>query len=78
MKRLVTTAGILAGTIGLVGLAAFADSPTHDSMKESRAYLHSFNLPSSGVALEGYCPVAYFAVNKPVRGKSENASSNSG
>ena len=38
---------------------------------ESRAYLNNNNIPSSGVALEGYCPVAYFAVNKPVRGKAE-------
>lgn len=38
---------------------------------ESRAFLHGNNIPSSGVALEGYCPVAYFAVNKPVMGKRE-------
>ena len=42
--------------------------------KESRAYIHSYNVPSSGVALEGYCPVAYFAVDKAVRGKPEYAS----
>ncbi len=41
---------------------------------ESRAYLHGYNLPSSGLALEGYCPVAYFAVGKPVLGKAEFAS----
>ncbi len=41
---------------------------------ESKAYLHSYILPSSGIALEGYCPVAYFAVNKPVRGKPEYSS----
>ncbi len=45
---------------------------------ESRAYLHGFNIPSSGLALEGYCPVAYFAVNKPVRGKPEFASTHDG
>ena len=45
---------------------------------KSRAYLHSYNLPSSGVALEGYCPVAYFAVNKPVKGKPEHASTYNG
>ncbi len=45
---------------------------------ESRAYLHSYNLPSSGMAIEGYCPVAYFAVNKPVRGKPEFASTYNG
>ena len=43
-------------------------------MNESRAYLHSYKLPSSGVALEGNCPVAYFTVNKPERGKPEYAS----
>ncbi len=48
-------------------------APTSGS-GESRAYLHSYNLPSSGLALEGYCPVAYFAVNKAVRGKPEFAS----
>ncbi len=78
MKRFVTTAVVLIGIIGFVGLAAFAERPTRDSMNESRAYLHSFNLPSSGVALEGYCPVAYFAVNKPVRGKPEYASTHNG
>ncbi len=41
---------------------------------QSRAYLHSYNLPSSGVALEGYCPVAYFEANKPIRGKAQFAS----
>lgn len=43
------------------------------AMAESRAYLHGYNLPSSGVALEGYCPVAYFAADKAVRGKKEFA-----
>ena len=45
---------------------------------ESRAYLHNYNIPSSGLALEGYCPVAYFAVNRPVRGKRELASTHNG
>lgn len=44
----------------------------------SKAYLHSYNLPSSGLALEGYCPVAYFAVNKPVMGKPEYTSTHQG
>ncbi len=78
MKRFVTTAVVLVGIIGFVSMAAFAERPNGDSMNESRAYLHSFNLPSSGVALEGYCPVAYFAVNKPVRGKPEYASTHNG
>ena len=44
----------------------------------SRAYVDSHNVPYHGVALDGYCPVAYFAVNKPVRGKSEHASIHDG
>ena len=62
-------------TVGFLTLIA-AGATAHEKMapKESRAYLYSYNLPSSGVALEGYCPVAYFAVNKPVRGKPEYAS----
>ncbi|MCG8449406.1 MAG: hypothetical protein MI725_07495 [Pirellulales bacterium] len=44
------------------------------SMVQSKAYLHSYNLPSSGVALEGYCAVAYIAANKAVQGKPEYAS----
>ncbi|MEQ8764377.1 MAG: YHS domain-containing (seleno)protein [Planctomycetota bacterium] len=27
---------------------------------QSRAYLHSFNVPGHGVAIEGYSPVSYF------------------
>lgn len=44
----------------------------------SRAYVNNQNLPSSGVAIEGYCPVAYFAVNKPVKGSPEFASTYGG
>ena len=40
---------------------------------ESKAYLHNYNLPSNGLALEGYCPVAYFSVNKLVKGKRDFA-----
>ena len=50
-----------------------------NGMREtSRAYVNSYNIPSSGVALEGYCPVAYFAVNKPVLGKKEFAADHRG
>lgn len=64
----------LLGLLLIVSTAAGA----YAAAEESRAYLHSYNLPSSGVALEGYCPVAYFAVNKPVRGKAEYASTYNG
>ena len=70
-------------TLVIVAVAAFAlnasfataadDAKMRKPTSESRAYLHGYNLPSSGVALEGYCPVAYFAVNKAIRGKKEFA-----
>ena len=47
-------------------------------LEASRAYHQAQNVPSSGVALEGYCPVAYFAVNQPVRGSAEFASTYDG
>lgn len=57
---------------------ASASGAPKDKPRESRAYLNSYNVPASGVALEGYCPVAYFAVNKPVRGKKEFAADYNG
>ena len=70
------SAVVLAPLVAKVTTAEDA-AQTHPA-KESRAYLHSYNLPSSGIALEGYCPVAYFAVNKPVRGKPAYASRHDG
>jgi len=77
------------GTAGLLGAllvsavllrttTAASPDPGPPGVSESRAYLHSYNLPSSGLALEGYCPVAYFAVGKPVLGKPEFASTYDG
>lgn len=82
MKRMTSTSIIGAALVMLVGLTVWGGStpqmPMDDAGAASRAYLHSYNLPSSGVALEGYCPVAYFAVNKPVRGTPEFASTYNG
>lgn len=68
--------------LGLAATAFFVAQPALGSSaagaKTSRAYLHSHNLPADGVALDGYCPVAYFAVNKPVRGKKEYAADHNG
>ena len=64
---------VAAGSVS-IATAAGSGSAVRAAMQESRAYLHSYNIPSSGVALEGYCPVAYFAVDKSVRGRSEYAS----
>ncbi|MHC5066399.1 MAG: YHS domain-containing (seleno)protein [Planctomycetota bacterium] len=68
-----TTVALLMPMTSEAVLDARQDSKPAAS-EESRAYLHGYNLPSSGLALEGYCPVAYFAVNKPVLGKPEFAS----
>ena len=62
---------------GLLGLATLI-TPSTGEDTTSRAYLNSTNVPSSGVALEGYCPVAYFAVGKPVRGSAEFAADHDG
>lgn len=70
--------GAVAIGLTLITVSAFAQRSYDSQPAGSRAYLHSFNLPSSGLALEGYCPVAYFAVNKPVRGKAEHASVHNG
>ena len=37
----------------------------------SRAFNNGYNVPSSGVAIEGYCPVCYIAANKAAKGKPE-------
>lgn len=61
-------------SLAVLAVSAIAQISYKSTSNESRAYINSFNVPSSGVALEGYCPVAYFAVNKPVKGKPEYAS----
>ena len=87
MKILISTAVLAALSVGAIGYFSEAQSAGNSSdgssavikrTQKSRAYLHSYNLPSHGVAIEGYCPVAYFAVNKPVRGKPEHASAYNG
>lgn len=77
MNRTKVLIGIVAVGVLSVGVTAFAQQRMTE-VSTSRAYLHSFNLPSSGLALEGYCPVAYFAVNKPVRGNPAHSSTFNG
>ncbi|MEM8945150.1 MAG: YHS domain-containing (seleno)protein [Planctomycetota bacterium] len=70
------TAVVLGAAVFATYFANAAHAADESMMKakpESRAYLHGYNVPSSGIALEGYCPVAYFAVNKAIRGKQEFA-----
>lgn len=37
----------------------------------SRAFTNGFNVPSTGLALEGYCPVCYLSANKAVKGSPD-------
>ena len=62
--------------LGSVGCAS--SSGVIEGAGTSYAYHNANNVPSHGVALEGYCPVAYFAVNKPVRGKEEYSATHDG
>ena len=87
MKTLFSAALLAALSLASFGCFSEAQSASNSRdgssavikrTQQSRAYLHSFSLPSHGVAIEGYCPVAYFAVNKPVRGKPEHASTYNG
>jgi YHS domain-containing protein len=52
---------------------AQAGAPTY-----SRAYLHSYNLNSSGLALEGYCPVTYHTHNVARQGNADYAATYNG
>ena len=68
------TITLLGLALAVTATAASRQNKTH----ESRAYLNSYNLPSSGVALEGYCPVAYFLADKAIKGSLEYASEYNG
>lgn len=37
----------------------------------SKAFTNGYNIPSTGIALEGYCPVCYIAANKAAKGSPE-------
>ena len=63
---------LMKGT--LLALFLFgAAAGVHAVTSESRAYLHSYNLPAHGIAIEGYSPVSYFTEGKAIRGKPEHA-----
>jgi len=60
----------------LVGQASFAAAQSEQkaagSMTKaepmSKAFVNGYNVPSTGVAIEGYCPVCYIAANKAAKG----------
>lgn len=68
----VTLLFVLMLTGGLATVAAGHKSTPMPT--ESRAYLHSYNLDSRGLALEGYCPVSYFTAGRAVKGMPQYAS----
>lgn len=76
MKK-VLSASILG--CAMIAVAAFIFINAAEAKDgQSRAYLNNHNLPSTGIALEGYCPVAYHLANKPLRGKAKYASTYQG
>jgi len=44
----------------------------------SRAFTNGYNVPSNGVAIEGYCPVCYLSANKAAKGTPEFAHDHNG
>ena len=59
----------------VAGLAA-ANLPQADAMAETP--VASLNLSSSGLALRGYDPVAYFTAGKPVKGSDKITAKHAG
>ena len=78
MGKHIALVAVLGLAVTSFFIAQTANGAPQEEERASRAYVHSYNVPSSGVALEGYCPVAYFAVDKAVRGKKEFAADHNG
>ena len=79
MKRLFTTLTLIAcfallAQSSVVNAQSQSNGTSAGSTKKepmSRAFTNGYNVPSSGVALEGYCPVCYIAANKAAKGSSQ-------
>ncbi len=78
MGKQVAFVAVLALVATSFFIVSSADGAPPEAKQASRAYLDRNNVPSSGIALEGYCPVAYFAVDKAVRGSKEFAADHKG
>jgi YHS domain-containing protein len=76
--KLIACAALAAIAAGIATTSLASAAFSAPEKVESRAYLHNYNLPSSGIALEGYCPVAYFAADRAILGKPEHASVHDG
>ena len=64
---------VLALTLLVGACASQSPAPIRVKGSSSVAYHRAHNVPSHGVAIEGYCPVAYHAVGGPVRGQAQYA-----
>jgi YHS domain-containing protein len=64
--------------LGSAVTVATAGSGSDRNPNNSRAYLHSYNLNSTGLAIEGYCPVTYFTDDKAVPGNPSLTATHNG
>ncbi len=76
-RKFLIVAALTVAFVATAGAFAVADM-TRSAPPMSRAYLHSYNLNSTGLALEGYCPVTYFTANEARRGCAEFTSTYDG
>ena len=58
--------------VAMLALTPLAIGGT-DADAPSRAYLHGYNVPASGIAIDGYSPVSYFTESKAELGSDEFA-----
>lgn len=78
MKKLLSTLTVFTclalftqATVVNAQSEAKAGAETTNMVKMSRAFANGNNVPSTGVALEGYCPVCYIAANKAAMGDAQ-------
>ncbi len=69
---------IVLATAITSSMAAIETMQSDANPNNSRAYLHSYNLNSTGLAIEGYCPVSYFTDHKAVLGNPGHTSTHNG
>jgi YHS domain-containing protein len=67
-NNIVTATALCLIILGTAVTVATAGAASDRNPNNSRAYLHSYNINSTGLAIEGYCPVTYFTDNKAVPG----------
>lgn len=60
MNKLILTSLLLGCTAATTIDTDTMTTPITAPPAQSRAYLHSYNLPGHGVAIEGFSPVSYF------------------